>query len=105
MDGFITLYPTDSSVNKFKSKHLTNHKCLNGVSSTDSDDEKLDKMIHDLENDSEESSYPNKPEVDKQIKKSLEELAQDKVDSLRSHDVGDKEIKDDDDEKSEDYWF
>ncbi len=59
----------------------------------------IDKLLAELENESlsEESNVI----IEKQIQKNKDENGR-KYDVY--HDVGDKESKDDDDEKSEDYW-
>ncbi len=88
--AFINIRPSGSLSIKL---HLQTYNLANrklGVENTDSNDPELDKLLAELEKDGEES----KPLVEKQIKKAKDEL----------YDVGEKEIKDDDDETSEDYW-
>ncbi len=61
------------------------------MSTKETDDPELDKLLAELEKEGEVSE---KPIIDKQIQKAKDE----------NHDVKDKEIKDDDDESGEDYW-
>ncbi len=68
------------------------------MSAKDSDDGEIDKLLAELENEPEESTII----VEKQIQKNIDENKSKK--QTNDYDVGDKEIKDDDDESGEDYW-
>ncbi len=61
------------------------------MSTKETDDPELDKLLAELEKEGEAS---DKPIIYKQVQKAKDE----------NYDVKDKEIKDDDDESSEDYW-